>query len=298
MLHSMTGFAAGTGAAEGWSWSWDLRSVNGRGLDMKLRLPDWIEGLEAAVRARMQGAATRGNITLGLRLARDPEMTRGGGINTEALAEMLARVRRIEGAAQEAGLVLGPVTATDILAMRGVQDLQMRGGEDHSALRDALLHDLSEMLRQFEASRAEEGARIGAHLRARLDEIGALTERAVALAQERAGGLRAQMEAALERALDARPDIDPARLEEELALIAVKIDVSEEIERLQTHLLAARTLLAAGGPAGRKLDFLTQEFNREANTLCAKAQHGPLTRTGLDLKYAIDQMREQVQNLE
>lgn len=298
MLHSMTGFAAGTGAAQGWSWSWDMRSVNGRGLDVKLRMPDWIDGLEAAVRARVKQAAARGNITLGLRLTREEGGTAPTRLDADALGAVLDRLAEVETAALARGLALAPTTATEILSTRGVQDVQASEPEDHAPLRAALLADLDLIIARFEQARAAEGDEIGRHIGARIDEIAGLTARAVQQAEERGRDLHRLMQAALERALGACPQADPDRLEQELALIAVKIDVSEEIERLETHTRAAVALLAEGGPVGRKLDFLTQEFNREANTLCAKAQHAALTQTGLDLKTAIDQMREQVQNLE
>ena len=300
MLKSMTGMAIlreqWQGGEADWSWVWDIRSVNARGLDIRLRLPDWIEGLEASVRAEITKGATRGNITLGLRLSRDTSQA-SEKIDVDALTRVLGYLVTVAGEAKRTGLDLTPATAVDLLALRGV--LITHSAEDDPApLAKAILASLPGLLASFEAMRQSEGAALAAVLRAQLDKIEALTGQAAELAAARKEQMGEKLRENLARILENAEGMDPARVAQELALIAVKTDVTEEIDRLGAHVKAARDLLAQEGPVGRKLDFLSQEFNREANTLCSKSQSTELTSVGLDLKATIDQMREQVQNVE
>lgn len=297
MLSSMTGFAAAKGQATGYNWAWDMRSVNGKGLDVRLRVPDWIEGLEAMLRADMGRGVQRGNVSLTLKVARNAGEAEALAINPDALAGVLAALGQVEQVAMQAGVTLGQATAADVLAVRGV----MEAGAvevDTAPLRAALLAELPVLLAEFVASRMSEGAALGAVIAAQLDTIARLvTEAAVEAAARRDASARALREN-LARVLTNADGVDETRLAQELALLAVKQDVTEELDRLSAHIAAARALLVAPGPVGRKFDFLTQEFMREANTLCAKSQAVALTRIGLDLKTVIDQMREQVQNVE
>lgn len=300
MVKSMTGFAAATNpldtASGVWSCQWDLRSVNGRGLDLRLRLPDWLEGLEPALRKRLGERVKRGNVTLSLKLTR----VEGAGalrLNLPALDAAVAMVMAAEARAESQGLGLAPMTAADLLALRGVIDTGPEV-EDPAPLVAALTAAAEPLIDSFDAARESEGAALAAILHAQIDSIAALTEAARAATTARRADQAEALRAALARVLEAAPGVDSARVEQELALIAVKIDVTEELDRLTAHVAAARTLMAGGDQVGRKLDFLMQEFNREANTLCSKAQSADLTRIGLDLKTVIDQMREQVQNLE
>jgi uncharacterized protein (TIGR00255 family) len=299
MVVSMTGFAAARGAGLGHAWTWDLRGVNGKGLDLRLRVPDWIDGLELALRAELQQRLARGNVSLTLRVQRDGAGEGGEGlrVNPGALAAVLAALREVEGAAMAAGVTLAQATAADVLAVRGVLDAP--GAEaDTGTLRAAILADLPALLAAFQAARAAEGAALAGLLAAQVDRIEALVAEAREAAQARAASAGAALREAIARVLALTEAADETRLAQELALLAVKGDVTEELDRLTAHVAAARAHLADTAPVGRKLDFLTQEFLREANTLCAKAQSAPLTRIGLDLKVTIDQMREQVQNVE
>lgn len=295
---SMTGFAARRGGGLGYGWTWDLRSVNGKGLDLRLRLPDWIEGLELAIRAELQKALTRGNVSLTLKVAQD-----GGDdaaafrLNPHQLSAALAALAEVEEAAMSAGLTLRQPTAADVLTLRGVLD-QTQQDQDTAPLRAAILADLPGLLADFAAMRAREGAALSAVLTAQLDRIAALTAEAQREAATRAEAQAETLRDAMARVLSTTDAVDEGRLAQELALLAVKTDVTEELDRLAAHVDAARAHVSDTGPSGRKLDFLMQEFMREANTLCSKAQSLALTRIGLDLKTVIDQMREQVQNVE
>ena len=298
MTVSMTGFATAKGQGAGHVWGWDLRSVNGKGLDLRLRVPDWIDGLEQAVRADLGRAVQRGNVSLSLRVSRDAgEGTDTLRINPQALAGVLRGLAQVEEAAMSAGVTLAQATAADVLLVRGVLDASQQE-EDLTPLRTAILADLPALIAAFNAMRASEGAALQAVIAAQLDRIATLTDQARAEADARRDAAATALREALAKIMANADGVDETRLAQELALIAVKNDVTEELDRLTAHVAAARELLAEPGPVGRKFDFLMQEFMREANTLCSKAQALALTRIGLDLKTVIDQMREQVQNVE
>ena len=295
---SMTGFAARRGSSAGYSWTWDLRSVNGKGLDLRLRVPDWIDGLELALRADLQKAILRGNVNLTLKVTQDEGRDDTAfRLNDRMLGAALEALSRVEMAAMTAGLTLRQPTAADVLTLRGVIDAGAQE-TDPAPLCLALLADVPALVADFTAMRATEGAALAAVLTAQLDRIGGLTAEAATEVAARSARQADTLRDAVARVLAVTETVDPARLAQELALLAVKTDVTEELDRLAAHVAAARGHLAETGSIGRKLDFLMQEFMREANTLCAKAQSLALTRIGLDLKTVIDQMREQVQNVE
>jgi uncharacterized protein (TIGR00255 family) len=299
MTISMTGFAARKGQGLGYSWGWDIRSVNGKGLDLRLRVPDWIDGLELALRAELGRAMQRGNVSVTLKVQRDGQADGADAlrVNPPALAAVLRALAAVEEAAMQSGVTLAQATAADVLAVRGVLDTTTTD-EDTAPLRAAILADLPALLADFGAMRATEGAALHAVIAAQLDQIDHLTRDAGVEAAARRDTAAATLRDALARVLANADGVDETRLAQELAMIAVKNDVTEELDRLAAHIAAARALLADPGPIGRKFDFLMQEFMREANTLCSKAQALALTRIGLDLKTVIDQMREQVQNVE
>jgi len=298
MTVSMTGFAARKGQIHGYAWVWDIRSVNGKGLDLRLRVPDWIEGLEAALRADLGRALQRGNVSLSLKVSKDNGEADGAlRVNHAVLIQMLAALGEVERAALNAGVTLAHASHADILGMRGVLD-QSTTDDDTAALRAALLADLAPLLADFQAMRAAEGAALRQVIQTQLTLIDRLTADAGTEAAARKAAANTTLRAALALVLANSDGVDETRLAQELALLAVKTDVTEELDRLTAHVAAARALMDNQGPVGRKFDFLMQEFMREANTLCAKAQSLTLTRIGLDLKTVIDQMREQVQNVE
>jgi len=294
---SMTGFAAGRGAADGYSWGWDIRSVNARGFDARLRLPDWIDGLEAALRPMIAKTVARGNVNLTLRVTREDRVL-GISVDPEILNSVLSSIQGIEDAAKsEHNLRLAPTSAAEILGLRALSDISSAQPETGPLLK-ALSADLAGLLTEFDAMRVGEGQALAQLLAAQIDQIEVLTAQAGEIALDRQQASAANLRRNLARVLENSDGADGDRVAQELAIIAVKADVTEEIDRLNAHVAAARELLAGDGPKGRKLDFLTQEFVREANTLCSKAQFNALTLVGLDLKAVIEQMREQVQNVE
>ncbi|MFT7060437.1 MAG: hypothetical protein ACJASV_002956 [Pseudorhodobacter sp.] len=297
MTISMTGFATRRGQGAGYSWVWDVRSVNGKGLDLRLRVPEWVEGLEGQVRTALGKAASRGNINLTLKLSREVGEDAGLRVNRAVLRDVLLALTAVEDEAMAQGLTLAQASQADVLSIRGVMETVSAEADTGPVLK-ALIEDISPLLLDFAAMRASEGAALNKIISAQLDQVDSLTDAAAIEANARRDIAAATLRENLARVLANAEGVDETRVAQELALLAVKADVTEEIDRLRAHIAAARVLLAETAPVGRKFDFLMQEFMREANTLCSKAQALALTRVGLDLKTVIDQMREQVQNVE
>jgi uncharacterized protein (TIGR00255 family) len=294
-LSSMTGFAEGRGAHGNLRWRWELRSVNGRNLDVRLRIPPGYEGLEAGARTLASERFKRGSIQAALTVTME-EGNRGFRIDKETLAEAVNVAKRV---AQEAGLP--PARVDGLLSLRGVivQEEVVTPDDEERLARNAAMHaSLAEALERMAVARADEGAKIEKMLLSQVDEIEARTADARKLAADQPQAFRDKMQAQLDELLGPGSNVPEERLAQEVALLATRADLREELDRLAAHCQEARTLLGAGGPTGRKLDFLSQEFNREANTLCAKSSDIALTREGLALKAVIDQFREQVQNVE
>ena len=294
---SMTGFAEAGGSHDGLHWRWEAKSVNGRGLDVRLRTPPGFDGLELAARKLASERFQRGSFQIALTVE-TPEETRGLCINTAALASAVKIARELE-----AQTGLGPARVDGLLALKGVivSDDAASIDPDARARRDAaLLENLAMTLDLLAGARQTEGTRLARLLGGQVDEIENLVGQAGALAATQPEALRARLTAQLGELLEGAP-LAPDRLAQEAALLAVKADVREELDRLNAHIQDARALMGgagAQGAVGRKLDFLAQEFNREANTLCSKSADITLTRLGLALKAVIDQFREQAQNVE
>jgi len=293
-LASMTGFARAEGALGDRSWHWEIRSVNGRGLDLRLRLPSGFERLEPLVRERAQKRLARGSLTIGLQLRRAET---GGSVRiNEAALETL--LKACEGMAAS-GRAAEP-RADGLLAIKGVVEVEEETEDEdaRAALDKALLESFDAALGTLIQMRAGEGARLKSVLTQRIDEIAALAGQAEANASRSPEAIGRRLSEQISQLLEAAPALDPQRLHQEAVLLATKADIREELDRLSAHVLAARELLEAKAAVGRKLDFLTQEFNREVNTVCSKSNDVDLTRIGLELKSVVDQLREQIQNVE
>lgn len=290
---SMTGFGRSEGAGAGVTWAWEARSVNGRGLDVRTRLPNGYDALEPVVREEAQKRFKRGSLQIGLTLKRDASA--GAAVINTALLETL-----IEAGAPyvKAGRVSAP-TWEGLLGVRGV--LTSEDTAEASDLRTTLDGDLrttlGEALDRLAASRVQEGVALKALLEGLIAQVETTTGQARDLAATTPAALQERIRSRL-AGLAPEVAIDPQRLAQEAALAATRADVREELDRLTAHAHEARALILGGESAGRRLDFLAQEFNREANTLCSKSSDLALTRLGLDLKTAIDQLREQSSNVE
>jgi uncharacterized protein (TIGR00255 family) len=293
-VSSMTGFGAHEGRHGAVAWRWEARSVNSKGLDVRLRLAPGYDALEARLREKVGACLTRGSVTVGLNISRED----GGAelkVNEAALAKVIAIAERVRHQGDFA-----PMSVEGLLGLRGVLEVA-DSVEDEAAIEArnaAMLASFEKALGQLVESRMTEGRRLAPVIEDQLASIAQLVETIGASPSRSPDAIRAKLKEQVARLLDAATPLDEARLHQEAALLAVKADVEEELQRLRAHVAAARELMAGGKPAGRRLDFLAQEFNREANTTCSKANDIETTRAGLALKAVIEQMREQIQNLE
>lgn len=276
------------------NWHWEVRSVNGRGLDIRTRVPPGFEGLEPRIREAATKRVARGSVSITLAIKR----TQGNSelrVNEKALDQILAAVDRLRER-----LPLSPPSAEGLLNVKGLIELvEPEESESETQARtEAMLADLMAALDGMVRYRQEEGDRLSAIVSDQLSAIEALVkgiERSPARAPD---AVRQRLKQQVERLMETGGSFDEARLHQEAVLLATRADIEEELKRLGTHIAAARGLLNSEDSIGRKFDFLAQEFNREANTLCSKSNDTDITRAGLELKAIIDQMREQVQNIE
>jgi uncharacterized protein (TIGR00255 family) len=293
-ISSMTGFARAEGHTDGLSWVWEIKSVNGKSLDLRFRLPAGLEALELPLRAAMAQRLRRGAVTVNL------ATTKGSGagalrVNRNALAAVVTLVRELAAEVEAA-----PPRIDGLLALRGV--LESGEEEEDESIRERrqaqLLAGCEQALDHLAAMRLAEGARLKVVLATRLDEITRLVVAAEHSAATQPAALKARLKEQVAALVDAVPALSEERLAQEAAILIAKADIREELDRLAAHIAAAHALIAEGGAIGRRFDFLCQEFHRETNTLCSKSADMDLTRIGLGLKVAIEQLREQVQNIE
>jgi len=293
-LSSMTGFARGHGTSGSYTWAWEIKSVNGKGLDLRLRLPPGWDAIEAPVRASAAEKFARGSLQANLivdRIGAAPSVR----VNAAVLDAVLAAMRELSGRIEAA-----PPSLDGLLALKGVMEVGDPGEQEDErrAAEAAATAGFAEVLDALAAMRRHEGLALSQVLTMRLAEIAALAQRAEVAPGRRPEAIRKRLAEQVAALLEQSNRLDAGRLHQEAILVAAKADVREELDRLTAHLEQARALLAQGGPVGRRLDFLAQELNREANTLCAKAGDVELTNIGLELKAVVEQFREQVQNVE
>ena len=293
MLTSMTGIAALSGAVGPYDWSMELRGVNNKGLDIRARVPDWLVGLDQFVRKAIAAEVARGSLQFSLKVSLS-EGTVQRQIDLVKLEQILTNAAHLAMLAKDKGLDFAPIGLSDISSQNGFMDFDS-GDTAKAELMQKVVAELPTIIAQLQASRQAEGQALHAVLEAGVVEMERLLQLANKAIENRADEFETNFKAAIVRL---KQDIEPSRLAQEMAILAVKSDVTEEIDRLIAHIAAARALLASHEPAGRKFDFLMQEFNREANTLCSKSNSKSLTAIGLEMKVLIDQMREQVQNVE
>jgi uncharacterized protein (TIGR00255 family) len=289
---SMTGFARAEGAAAGISWTWEMKSVNGKSLDLRLRLAPGFDALEPQVRAMLTQRFRRGNVAVSLTISRTAAAA--VRVNREALAQLVALIKELASEIEAA-----PPRLDGLLALRGI--VETVEDEDDRVVEDrrlAVLDSCGTALDRLAAARADEGTRLAVLLRDQIEEMARLVETAQESAAAQPAAIRQRLQTMLAGLADLVPGMSEERVAQEMALLVGRSDIREEIERLHAHLEQASDLLSEGAAVGRRLDFLCQELNREANTLCSKSADIELTRIGLALKAAVEQFREQVQNIE
>ncbi len=293
-LSSMTGFARAQGAHAGWRWTVEIKCVNAKGLDLRLRVPAGFDRIEGEARARIGKALARGTAFASLTAARE-----GARVTARIDNALLADVATAARAAAER-FGLAPPTLDGLLAVRGVVEAVETEDDEAAmaAVAEAMLASLDEAVAALATARRAEGEALRKVLTERLDAIAALTKAADENPARKPEAVRARLAASVAALTGAARGLDETRLHQEALLLAAKADIREELDRLYAHVAAARALIAEGGPVGRRLDFLAQEFGREANTLCAKSNDVSLTSIGLELRTQIEQLREQAQNIE
>ena len=294
-LQSMTGFAREAAEHDGAAIAWEVKSVNGKSVEVRLRLPQGFERLEPAVRQTVQKRFSRGNFQATLTVGRAAGQQAQPVVNEAFLKDLAGLAKRLQ---EQFGVA--PATADGLLSLRGVLDIPetVETEEARAALDAAILAALETALTGLEQARQGEGEALRSLLSGHIDAIEALTLKAEADPSREPAAIRERIAEQVRLLMDASANLDPGRLHQEAAFLATKADIREEIDRLKTHVGSGRALLANGGAIGRKLDFLAQEFNRESNTLCSKSNAAAVTAIGLELKAVVDQFREQVQNLE
>jgi uncharacterized protein (TIGR00255 family) len=293
-LVSMTGFTRSSGALAHYRWVWEIKTVNGKGLDIRLRLPSGFDELDQKVRAAMSKRLARGSCYVTLTVQHD-ETAQSLKINDAVLEDVLAAVEMLSKR-----LDVKKPSIDGILSIRGVMEA-VDEKEDDALRQDlvaAMLADFDAALTDLVKMRAREGAALEIVLLQRVDELEHLARKAEESPARSVEAIQAKLKQQIERILDVEASLDADRLYQEAVLLAGKADIREELDRLFAHCAAARDLIAESKPVGRKLDFLAQEFNREANTLCSKSNDTSLTSIGLELKATIEQLREQIQNVE
>lgn len=293
-IASMTGFARTSGAVGDFLWTWELKTVNGRSLDVRCRVPQGFEAMDGLVRQTATEHLKRGNLSANLTV--DEVASRGRlTVNRAALDQVLALVGEMQGK-----LDARAPSLDGLLGLKGVLEVETPpvDAEIMNQRQQAIEGGLRQAMAELGAMRRVEGARLAGMVLGHLDEVERLRVAAVATAGAQPINIRQRLEEQLKQLMPEGVPVDPERLVQELAIIAGRADVREEIDRLAAHVEAARDLIGKGGAVGRKLDFLCQEFNREANTLCSKAADLALTNLGIELKAAIEQLREQIQNIE
>jgi len=295
-LVSMTGFARSDGNSASRSWAWELKSVNGRGLELRFRLPSGFDSLESGLRALAQQKLVRGNVTLNLQMQDTETESPAYRLNEALLDQLLALSTKLQAKG------VGAPSLDGLLAVRGVVEPATAAADPDAQkqLEDAIAKSFAQALDKLNQSREAEGRKLAALLGTMLDDIARLAGEARDVEAVRPEGLRRRLKAQMEELLGADAPLPAERLAQELAMQITRLDVREELDRLDSHVAAVRALLKEGDArgVGRKLDFLAQEFNREANTLCSKAFDAGLTKIGLELKLVIDRLREQAQNVE
>ena len=293
-IASMTGFAREAGVTGAYQWAWELKTVNGRGLEVRVRTPSGLDAVGEEARGQILKALTRGQGQLNLSLSRASSAPKLR-VNQDVLQSLLSALGDLKLPDN-----VNPASLDGLLAVRGVVELEDDAADpaQDEALVAALKAGVGALIEALKAARLKEGLALSGVLGQQLDVISRFVDEAEASPARQPDAIRARLEAQIAELVDGKSALDPARLHQEAVLIAARADIREELDRLRAHVDAARELLQEGGPVGRRLDFLAQEFGREANTLCAKANDVSLSRIGLELKAVIEQFREQVQNVE
>ena len=294
----MTGFASGSTQVGGVSLDFEIKSVNAKSIDLKIYLPEFISSLENDLRQLVLGKISRGSVFLKIKINQHSDLSSDYFFNDEVLNSVLGKIKNIEKICDEKNIPLEPLKASDFFAVKGVWEENKKISTSADDNKSIILDKTSELIESLMQTRKKEGQGLHIILSEKLSSIVALHKDAEKILPERSKYLKKNFKTAVDKVILENSQIDENRIEHEIAIIAIKQDIAEELDRLKVHILSMQDLLTSSGVVGKKLDFLSQELNREVNTICSKSQFSDLTKVGIEMKTLVDQFREQVQNVE
>ncbi len=294
----MTGFASGSTQVGGLSLDFEIKSVNAKGVDLKIYLPEFISSLENELRQLVLRKISRGSVFLKIKLNPQSDVSNDYILNDQVLNTVFEKIKNIEKICDEKHIPLEPLKASDFFSVKGVWEENKNTSNSADASKSIIFEKTNELIESLIQTRKKEGQGLYITLSEKLSSIMALHKDAEETLPERSKYLKKNFKSAIDKVISENSQIDENRIENELAIIAIKQDIAEELDRLKVHILSMQDLLNSSGVVGKKLDFLSQELNREVNTICSKSQFIDLTKIGIEMKTLVDQFREQVQNVE
>ena len=294
----MTGYSSGSLQAEGLTLDFELKSVNSKSLDIKIYLPDYLSVLEGELRQFILKNISRGSILFKIKANQHTELTNHYILNDQVLKNVLEKFENIKMICNEKKIPLEPVKASDFFAIKGVWEENKNSSTNVDEIKSVIFDKTNELLDSLQRARKKEGQGLQKILSEKLSDIMALQMSAEKILPERSDHLKNNFKIAINKIISEHSQLDENKIEQEIAIIAIKQDITEELDRLKVHISSMQDLLNSSGIVGKKLDFLSQELNREVNTICSKSQYSALTKIGIEMKTLVDQFREQVQNVE
>ena len=294
----MTGYASGSAQVGSVSLDLEIKSVNSKSLDLKIYLPEYLSSLENELRQVASGKVFRGSVVLKIKVSQHSELSNEYFLNDQVLNTVFEKIQNIEKICKEKNIPLEPLKASDFLAIKGVWEEDKNASTFIDDMKSIILDKANELIESLLEARKKEGQGLLTILADKLASILALHKAAEEILPERSKHLEKNFKSLIDKIMSEHSQLDENKIEHEIAIIAIKQDITEELDRLKVHILSMQDLLNSTGAIGKKLDFLSQELNREVNTICSKSQYSALTKIGIEMKTLVDQFREQVQNVE
>ena len=294
----MTGYASGSAQVGSVSLDLEIKSVNSKSLDLKIYLPEYLSSLENELRQVASGKVFRGSVVLKIKVSQHSELSNKYVFNYQVLNTVFEKIQNIEKICDEKNIPLEPLKASDFFAIKGVWEEDKNASTFIDDMKSVILDKANELIESLLEARKKEGQGLLTILADKLASILALNKAAEEILPERSKHLEKNFKSLIDKIMSEHSQLDENKIEQEIAIIAIKQDITEELDRLKVHILSMQDLLNSTGAIGKKLDFLSQELNREVNTICSKSQYSALTKIGIEMKTLVDQFREQVQNVE
>jgi len=298
VINSMTGYASGSAQVGSVLLDLEIKSVNSKSLDLKIYLPEYLSSLENELRQVASGKIFRGSVVLKIKVSQHSELSNEYFLNDQVLNTVFEKIQNIEKICKEKNIPLEPLKASDFLAIKGVWEEDKNASTFIDDIKSVILDKANELIESLLEARKKEGQGLLTILADKLASILALHKAAEEILPERSKHLEKNFKSLIDKIMSEHSQLDENKIEHEIAIIAIKQDITEELDRLKVHILSMQDLLNSTGAIGKKLDFLSQELNREVNTICSKSQYSALTKIGIEMKTLVDQFREQVQNVE